>query len=144
MIAAGIGVSGIVLAIGLSQIGRLDDTLDLTRARFVMGIVEESGGTTRLVNPGQTLSERDLTSAKLGLDENGKLALNLVFTDAGAAKMKTLSSTNVGRQIGFVSQSGEVLLAAPITAAFSSEAQLSFPSSDEARGFLKKLQSTAK
>jgi hypothetical protein len=149
IIVGGLALSGIALAVALSQIGPSDATpgnvpgmtVDLTRARFAIGIVEETGGKLRLVNPDQSLSERDVARAQFSIDQANRLAVTFVFTEAGAAKMKALTTTNVGKQMGFVSGSGEVLTAAIIEGEFSSDAQIAFPTSDEAQAFVKKLQS---
>lgn len=141
-VVAGLATGSIVLAVIMMRTAATPDAdfvLDLTRTSFTIGLLTGPDDNLGLASADGNLTERDVSSVEMTLDEFTRPAVTIKFKPDAAAKMKALTSANVGKQMGVV-RNGKVVQHFAIQSAVFDSAQLTFPDANGAKEFLDALR----
>jgi hypothetical protein len=100
-----------------------------------MGILSEDGQS--LVADADNLSGQDVAEVSLASTDSGMPEVAIRFTPTGSSKIERLSSSNLGRRMGFVVNGKlDTSQAAVIQSPLSEQESMTFPSQEEAERFV--------
>jgi hypothetical protein len=141
-VVTGVATGSILVAVVMMRPSASPDAdyvLDLTKTSFTIGLLTGPDDNLQLAGADGNLTERDVSSVELTLDENNLPAVSITFKPDAAAKMKALTSANIGRKLGIV-RNGKVVQHFTVNNAVFDRAQLSFGNESGAKNFLDALR----
>ena len=120
-------------------VGLSDEDAPASRT-FTIAVLNESG--SAVVQSANNLTRADIADVKADTGADGRGVLSLTFTPEGAAKMKALTSENIGRDLALVVDDKlNRNYAVRIDAVIVDAAQIAFPSLADANDFLDGINS---